>query len=161
MRAVSYTHLRAHETDSYLVCRLLLEKNCKQSFSPALENDRLHQLFEFLNTFQTKNAESRVMLLLPYSEKTLHDFGSKIQLWNTHISKIRGIFIGQFLDIVTLISRVYKTNFTVAWIWNMWFFFRRLWFTIIIPLIRWLVNKYHCHWIYGRIWWYKKRQPHI
>src|SRR5665647_3722042 len=26
MRAVSYTHLRAHETDSYLVCRLLLEK---------------------------------------------------------------------------------------------------------------------------------------
>src|SRR5665647_1360004 len=26
MYAVSYTHLRAHETDSYLVCRLLLEK---------------------------------------------------------------------------------------------------------------------------------------
>ena len=26
MVAVSYTHLRAHETDSYLVCRLLLEK---------------------------------------------------------------------------------------------------------------------------------------
>src|SRR5664279_6617378 len=25
--AVSYTHLRAHETDSYLVCRLLLDKN--------------------------------------------------------------------------------------------------------------------------------------
>ena len=25
--SVSYTHLRAHETDSYLVCRLLLEKN--------------------------------------------------------------------------------------------------------------------------------------
>src|SRR5664279_3168240 len=25
-RAVSYTHLRAHETDSYLVCRLLLVK---------------------------------------------------------------------------------------------------------------------------------------
>ena len=24
---VSYTHLRAHETDSYLVCRLLLEKD--------------------------------------------------------------------------------------------------------------------------------------
>ena len=24
---VSYTHLRAHETDSYLVCRLLLEKS--------------------------------------------------------------------------------------------------------------------------------------
>ena len=25
--AVSYTHLRAHETDQYLVCRLLLKKN--------------------------------------------------------------------------------------------------------------------------------------
>src|SRR5665647_3986659 len=25
VHAVSYTHLRAHETDSYLVCRLLLE----------------------------------------------------------------------------------------------------------------------------------------
>ena len=30
MRAVSYTHLRAHETDSYLVCRLLLEKKKKK-----------------------------------------------------------------------------------------------------------------------------------
>src|SRR5665647_602704 len=29
MGAVSYTHLRAHETDSYLVCRLLLEKKKK------------------------------------------------------------------------------------------------------------------------------------
>src|SRR5665647_1039523 len=28
-KAVSYTHLRAHETDSYLVCRLLLEKKKK------------------------------------------------------------------------------------------------------------------------------------
>ena len=28
---VSYTHLRAHETDSYLVCRLLLEKKKKKS----------------------------------------------------------------------------------------------------------------------------------
>src|SRR5664279_6276502 len=27
---VSYTHLRAHETDSYLVCRLLLETKKKQ-----------------------------------------------------------------------------------------------------------------------------------
>src|SRR5680860_1664292 len=26
LHAVSYTHLRAHETDSYLVCRLLLEQ---------------------------------------------------------------------------------------------------------------------------------------
>src|SRR5680860_1790262 len=29
-RAVSYTHLRAHETDSYLVCRLLLDKKKKK-----------------------------------------------------------------------------------------------------------------------------------
>src|SRR5665647_3829096 len=29
-KAVSYTHLRAHETDSYLVCRLLLEKKKKK-----------------------------------------------------------------------------------------------------------------------------------
>src|SRR5680860_1750783 len=28
-RPLSYTHLRAHETDSYLVCRLLLEKKKK------------------------------------------------------------------------------------------------------------------------------------
>ena len=31
VKAVSYTHLRAHETDSYLVCRLLLEKKKKTS----------------------------------------------------------------------------------------------------------------------------------
>src|SRR5680860_1584709 len=30
LKAVSYTHLRAHETDSYLVCRLLLEKKKQQ-----------------------------------------------------------------------------------------------------------------------------------
>src|SRR5680860_1830738 len=29
---VSYTHLRAHETDSYLVCRLLLEKKKKNNY---------------------------------------------------------------------------------------------------------------------------------
>src|SRR5680860_1648468 len=28
--SVSYTHLRAHETDTYLVCRLLLEKKKKE-----------------------------------------------------------------------------------------------------------------------------------
>src|SRR5664279_1168143 len=30
IKSVSYTHLRAHETDSYLVCRLLLEKKKKK-----------------------------------------------------------------------------------------------------------------------------------
>ena len=38
--AVSYTHLRAHETDSYLVCRLLLEKkkNIYLKKKTAIEN---------------------------------------------------------------------------------------------------------------------------
>ena len=31
MVPVSYTHLRAHETDSYLVCRLLLEKKLQEN----------------------------------------------------------------------------------------------------------------------------------
>src|SRR5680860_413783 len=31
IKSVSYTHLRAHETDSYLVCRLLLEKKKKKT----------------------------------------------------------------------------------------------------------------------------------
>ena len=31
VEAVSYSHLRAHETDSYLVCRLLLEKDLSHS----------------------------------------------------------------------------------------------------------------------------------
>ena len=31
IQPVSYTHLRAHETDSYLVCRLLLEKKKKRT----------------------------------------------------------------------------------------------------------------------------------
>ena len=31
LNPVSYTHLRAHETDSYLVCRLLLEKKKNKS----------------------------------------------------------------------------------------------------------------------------------
>src|SRR5665647_691301 len=32
LEPVSYTHLRAHETDSYLVCRLLLEKKKKKLY---------------------------------------------------------------------------------------------------------------------------------
>ena len=35
IKAVSYTHLRAHETDSYLVCRLLLEKKKNSMQSSA------------------------------------------------------------------------------------------------------------------------------
>ena len=36
---VSYTHLRAHETDSYLVCRLLLEKNSSSSPTTSYQNE--------------------------------------------------------------------------------------------------------------------------
>ena len=32
LTSVSYTHLRAHETDSYLVCRLLLEKKNNNNY---------------------------------------------------------------------------------------------------------------------------------
>ena len=35
---VSYTHLRAHETDSYLVCRLLLEKKKKPIMLSLIHN---------------------------------------------------------------------------------------------------------------------------
>src|SRR5680860_18605 len=35
---VSYTHLRAHETDSYLVCRLLLEKKNKRNINKETDN---------------------------------------------------------------------------------------------------------------------------
>src|SRR5665647_3852667 len=35
---VSYTHLRAHETDSYLVCRLLLEKKKKYHINKINKN---------------------------------------------------------------------------------------------------------------------------
>eukprot|EP00658_Telonema_sp_P-2_P046248 TRINITY_DN34362_c0_g1_i3.p1 TRINITY_DN34362_c0_g1~~TRINITY_DN34362_c0_g1_i3.p1 ORF type:complete len:126 (+),score=25.65 TRINITY_DN34362_c0_g1_i3:223-600(+) len=34
--AVSYTHLRAHETPEHLVCRLLLEKKKMNTFLPPL-----------------------------------------------------------------------------------------------------------------------------
>ena len=38
--AVSYTHLRAHETDSYLVCRLLLEKKKKTNSAILQQRER-------------------------------------------------------------------------------------------------------------------------
>ena len=42
--AVSYTHLRAHETDSYLVCRLLLEKKKKRKIRNVCRQKRNKQL---------------------------------------------------------------------------------------------------------------------
>ena len=41
---VSYTHLRAHETDSYLVCRLLLEKKKKLISTGNIVDDATHGL---------------------------------------------------------------------------------------------------------------------
>ena len=45
VKAVSYTHLRAHETDSYLVCRLLLEKKNREisscSSCPTFQSQRM------------------------------------------------------------------------------------------------------------------------
>ena len=40
INAVSYTHLRAHETDSYLVCRLLLEKKKQPIHQLSLIHNR-------------------------------------------------------------------------------------------------------------------------
>src|SRR5674536_397938 len=41
LRAVSYTHLRAHETPEHLVCRLLLEKKKeKRRYEIAFSNDQ-------------------------------------------------------------------------------------------------------------------------
>eukprot|EP00831_Metopus_contortus_P026511 TRINITY_DN22542_c0_g1_i1.p1 TRINITY_DN22542_c0_g1~~TRINITY_DN22542_c0_g1_i1.p1 ORF type:complete len:102 (-),score=21.50 TRINITY_DN22542_c0_g1_i1:17-322(-) len=41
--AVSYTHLRAHETSLHLVCRLLLEKKKKNNVSTDLEHKHYRQ----------------------------------------------------------------------------------------------------------------------
>ena len=47
--SVSYTHLRAHETDSYLVCRLLLEKWYQKHKRPfQAEEDKLDELIQDL-----------------------------------------------------------------------------------------------------------------
>eukprot|EP00658_Telonema_sp_P-2_P019068 TRINITY_DN17481_c0_g1_i1.p1 TRINITY_DN17481_c0_g1~~TRINITY_DN17481_c0_g1_i1.p1 ORF type:complete len:139 (+),score=21.15 TRINITY_DN17481_c0_g1_i1:194-610(+) len=39
LQAVSYTHLRAHETPEHLVCRLLLEKKKEQYYKTRNGND--------------------------------------------------------------------------------------------------------------------------
>src|SRR5665647_2775353 len=44
---VSYTHLRAHETDSYLVCRLLLEKKKKKNIKKQYKK-KIHKIKEAL-----------------------------------------------------------------------------------------------------------------
>ena len=47
MVSVSYTHLRAHETDSYLVCRLLLEKKKNQKTKPDADSSRLVYIVDY------------------------------------------------------------------------------------------------------------------
>ena len=51
--AVSYTHLRAHETDSYLVCRLLLEKKKTTTPSPRAPASPVLLRFFFFNDTAT------------------------------------------------------------------------------------------------------------
>ena len=59
-KSVSYTHLRAHETDSYLVCRLLLEKkkqkhtNKKKKMKMITRNVKL--ISKTNNIFNSMNA---------------------------------------------------------------------------------------------------------
>src|SRR5665647_1825581 len=43
---VSYTHLRAHETDSYLVCRLLLEKKRRPPRSTPLYSSAASDVYK-------------------------------------------------------------------------------------------------------------------
>src|SRR5665647_3879539 len=51
--AVSYTHLRAHETDSYLVCRLLLEKKKKNTKKKETKK----------NKKQTRNNKDKIKIV--------------------------------------------------------------------------------------------------
>src|SRR5680860_96043 len=44
IKSVSYTHLRAHETDSYLVCRLLLEKKKKTNTAGDTQANRIEKI---------------------------------------------------------------------------------------------------------------------
>eukprot|EP00658_Telonema_sp_P-2_P048768 TRINITY_DN3708_c0_g1_i19.p1 TRINITY_DN3708_c0_g1~~TRINITY_DN3708_c0_g1_i19.p1 ORF type:complete len:161 (-),score=29.51 TRINITY_DN3708_c0_g1_i19:63-545(-) len=44
IRAVSYTHLRAHETPEHLVCRLLLEKKKKKHNKPILKSQKKYKI---------------------------------------------------------------------------------------------------------------------
>ena len=50
MISVSYTHLRAHETDSYLVCRLLLEKKKKHLLEKKKKTKIEKKLHRYVNT---------------------------------------------------------------------------------------------------------------
>ena len=53
-KAVSYTHLRAHETCADLVCRLLLEKKYLSSFSTLNNNSAVATIIIVGNKFLNK-----------------------------------------------------------------------------------------------------------
>ena len=69
-RAVSYTHLRAHETDSYLVCRLLLEKKANKGNT----NEKgLDTFFRF-----SKDYHSGISVGYNFSHERYETFESRI-----------------------------------------------------------------------------------
>ena len=47
IRSVSYTHLRAHETEADLVCRLLLEKKKKKKKKEKYKKKKKKKFFYF------------------------------------------------------------------------------------------------------------------
>ena len=68
---VSYTHLRAHETDSYLVCRLLLEKKIKIRQSNTLQQITAEKRLSRSTIFDYKSCSrvaeyGHVTLLAPF-----------------------------------------------------------------------------------------------
>ena len=75
LKTVSYTHLRAHETDSYLVCRLLLEKMLLDEREAQFSNRIKHktgQLNEshLLRESKTKIAQIKTVINEKNNEET-------------------------------------------------------------------------------------------
>ena len=57
--AVSYTHLRAHETPEHLVCRLLLEKKNTLLFFSHTKTSENHDLFSKSDANRQKQLASK------------------------------------------------------------------------------------------------------
>ena len=68
---VSYTHLRAHETDSYLVCRLLLEKKKTPN-----ENNRHPVSFSMIKYKQIHTHRKHTPSVIPH--ESMHITASAI-----------------------------------------------------------------------------------
>ena len=73
-KTVSYTHLRAHETDSYLVCRLLLEKKYLSN-KKQLEKTDKKKFDELIRRFYLKNWR---IILLMCNYQTKYRYYSKV-----------------------------------------------------------------------------------